>query len=338
MGIRIISGGLLTTVQDRGRHGYMRFGMTPAGAMDERSYMIANLLVGNEGGEAALEATVIPPQLEFTSSAVFAVTGGDFRPLLNGREIPVYSACRAQAGDRLTFGGRRTGCRVYIAFQGGLDVPEVMGSRSTDLKAGIGGLQGRRLNAGDELEFLPAESAGDGTAALPEDFSGGETFLRVIPGPQDDRFTREGMETFLTTAYTVTEKSDRMGCRLEGRAIETACGSDIITDGICMGAVQVPADGRPIIMMADRQPTGGYVKIANIISVDLPRVAQLMPGDAVQFRRVGVEEAQQLLLEQAEDMKRIRRRAAETTEHRYRVTVNGTAYEVTVEKVDEKGE
>ena len=114
MGIRIISGGLLTTVQDRGRHGYMRFGMTPAGAMDERSYMIANLLVGNEGGEAALEATVIPPQLEFTSSAVFAVTGGDFRPLLNGREIPMYSACRAQAGDRLTFGGRRTGCRVYI--------------------------------------------------------------------------------------------------------------------------------------------------------------------------------------------------------------------------------
>ena len=338
MGIRIISAGLFTTVQDRGRLGHMRVGMTPAGAMDERSYEIANLLVGNEGGEAALEATAVPPQVEFTSSAVFAVTGGDFRPTLNGREIPMYSACRAMPGDRLTFGGRRTGCRVYIAFQGGLDVPQVMGSRSTDIKAGIGGLQGRKLAAGDEIAFLPCSGAFDGTSVLPEDFSGGEKILRVIVGPQDDRFTREGMETFLTTAYTVTARSDRMGCRLEGRAIETVSGSDIITDGICMGAVQVPADGKPIVMMADRQPTGGYVKIANIISVDLPRAAQLMPGDAVQFRRVSVEAAQQLLLEQAEDMKRIRRRARESVKRRYRVTVNGTSYEVTVEKAEEKGE
>jgi len=333
--IRIIDGGMLTTVQDRGRSGYMKSGVTVSGAMDERSYEIANLLVGNRSGEAALEATIIGPQIEFADHCVFAVTGGDLQPRRNGEEIPMYRAVQAKPGDRLSFAGRRSGCRTYIAFQGGLDVPEVLGSRSTDLKAGLGGWQGRKLKAGDEI---PVASVGEricAAAVAGEDFSGKEKVLRVVMGPQEERFTEEGTATFLGEAYTVTPQSDRMGCRLSGEPIQTVSGSDIITDGICMGAIQVPADGKPIVMLADRQPTGGYTKIANVISVDLPVAAQLVPGDVVRFQKVSVQEAQRLLLEQQDMLRSISSRPAVSPEpRRYRATVNGQVYDIVLECVD----
>ena len=333
--IRIMDGGMFTTVQDRGRSGYMKSGVTVSGAMDERSYEIANLLVGNVDGEAALEATILGPQIEFVDACMFAVTGGDLQPRLNGEEVAMYRALQANAGDKLTFAGRRSGCRTYIAFQGGLDVPVVLGSRSTDIKAGLGGWQGRKLKAGDEIPVAPA---GDRICAAPvekEDFSGKEKVLRVVLGPQEERFTQEGVDTFLKETYTVTPQSDRMGCRLAGEPIRTVSGSDIITDGICMGAIQVPADGKPIVMMADRQPTGGYVKIANVISVDLPVAAQMIPGDVVRFRKVSVQEAQKLLLAQQEMLRGISSNPdLEEKPCQYRVTVNGHVYNIVLECMD----
>lgn len=331
MMIRIIDGGMFTTVQDRGRSGYMKSGVTVSGAMDERSYEIANLLVGNRNGEAALETTIIGPQIEFAGHCVFAVTGGDLQPRRNGEDIPMYRALRAKPGDILSFAGRRSGCRTYIAFQGGLDVPLVLGSRSTDVKAGLGGWQGRKLKSGDKI---PVAAAGKRTctAAVPqEDFSGKEKVLRVTMGPQEERFTAEGIATFLNTSYTVTPQSDRMGCRLSGDPIRTVSGSDIITDGICMGAVQVPADGKPIVMLADRQPTGGYAKIANVISVDLPVAAQMVPGDVVRFQKVTVQEAQKLLLKQRNQLRSISSNTAVNEPRRYRVTVDGQVYDIVLE-------
>ncbi len=331
MGIKVTEPGLLTTVQDRGRRGYMAFGVTPAGVMDARSCEIANRLVGNAQGEAVLECTMLGPALEFTADAVFAVTGGDLQPQLSGAAVPMYAAVSARKGDVLRFGGRKSGLRAYIAFRGGLDVPAVMGSRATDLKTSIGGVEGRKLRAGDEIAFGAAQGAFCAAACEAEDFSGGEKTLRVIPGPQEEHFTEKGVETFFSAVYTVTPKSDRMGCRLDGAAVETKNGSDIITDGISMGAVQIPSDGRPIIMMADRQTTGGYAKIANVISVDLPLAAQLMPGDRVRFRAVSVQEAQELLLAQQKKLAAI---GAAKPLRRYRVNVNGTVFDATVESVE----
>ncbi len=330
MGIRIHHPGLLTTVQDGGRSGYMQFGITPAGVMDERSFLLANRLVGNRGGEAVLEITLQGPEIEFTSAAIFAVTGGDLQPMLGGEPVPMYCSVQAKPGDRLRFAGRKSGFRSYIAFGGGLDVPAVMGSRATDLRAGIGGLEGRKLQSGDELHFGAATSAEAGRTLPQEDFSGREKILRVILGPQEEAFTEKGKATFLSETYTVTPRSDRMGCRMDGAAIETVHGSDIITDGICMGAVQIPADGRPIIMMADRQTTGGYAKIANVIAVDLPVAAQLMPGDTVRFRAVSVQEAQELLLRQQTRLAEEPRSAA----HCYRINLNGVIYHTEVLRVE----
>lgn len=331
MAIRMISPGMFTTVQDRGRTGYMKSGITVSGAMDARSYETANRLVGNRDGEAALEVTFVGPVIEFTEDTVFAVTGADLSPKRNGKDIPMYRAQDAKAGDTLSFGARRGGCRAYIAFRGGIDVAPVLGSRSTDIKAGIGGMEGRKLQAGDVLPLAAKEGTPFYGAAEKEDFSPALKTLRVLMGPQDDRFTEKGINAFLHAQYSVTNNSDRMGIRLSGEAVETENGSDIITDGICMGAVQIPADGQPILMMADRQPTGGYAKIANVISQDLPLAAQLVPGDSVRFEKVSVQQAQALLLNEQEKLKNI---PAAARSSRYRVTVEGTVFDIEVIPVD----
>ncbi len=329
--IRIISGGMLTTVQDGGRFGHMKSGITVSGAMDLRSYETANRLVGNVNGEAVLEATLIGPTVEFLEDTVFAVAGADLGLQLNGTAIPMYRAHSAKAGDRLSFAARKGGCRAYIAFRGGIAVQPVMGSRATDLKAGIGGHMGRKLQAGDILPLGTAAGVHFCGIAEKEDFSAPLKTLRVVMGPQDDRFTDAGIGAFLRGEYTVTPQSDRMGIRLGGEAVAAKNGSDIITDGICMGAIQIPSDGQPILMMADRQPTGGYAKIANVISADLPLAAQLIPGDRVRFRAVSVQEAQQLLLAQKEKLANIR---AQSNASRYRVTVDGYVYDIEVTPVD----
>ena len=309
MSVTVLNPGLLTTVQDLGRVGYQQFGVSASGVVDPRAAVIANILTGNQDGEAVLECTLLGPHLRFGAANCIAVTGGDLGPTLDGRPIPTYQAIPVQAGQILRFTGPKTGCRAFIAFSGGLDIPLVMGSRSTDLKAKIGGFQGRRLDKGDVIGFRAPETSlkNLGLRCIAPEFVPRTPYtLRVVLGPQDDAFTREGLDTFLGRPYTVTPEFDRMGCRLDGPAIQHAESSDIISDGIAFGAIQVPASGKPIVMLSDRQTTGGYTKIAAVISADFRLLAQLKAGDQVRFRRVSIQEAQEALLNQRAALKALR--------------------------------
>lgn len=301
MGIKIASGGFLTTIQDMGRYGFQETGMSVSGVMDQRSASLANILVGNEETEAVIEVTMMGPMMEFTEDNIIAVTGGDLGAKLNGDPLPLYEAVAVKKGGTLSFQGMYSGSRAYIAFAGGLDVPVIMGSKSTNLKSKVGGFEGRKLGTGDEIGFCSPKTTLPNMKKRklePEDFSAKAHKVRVVMGPQDDCFTEAGIQTFLNSTYAVSNEYDRMGCRMEGEKIEHKNGGDIITDGISFGAVQVPSHGNPIVMMADHQTTGGYTKIANVISVDLPVLAQCMPGFKINFERVDIEEAQRLYCEQ----------------------------------------
>ena len=309
MSITVLGGGLLTTVQDRGRSGYQQFGVPVSGVVDPRAMSVANILVGNPEDAAVLECTMMGPMLQFDQDTVFAVTGGDLRPSLDGQPVPGYTAIAAKAGQVLQFFGLKSGCRAYVAFAGGVDVAPVMGSRSTYMKAKIGGLEGRKLEKGDVLPIgTPNTALKDigGRHIAPEFVKRDVYTLHVILGPQDDMFTEAGIKTFLSETYTVTPEFDRMGCRLDGAVIEHINGGDIISDGIAFGAVQVPSAGKPIIMLADRQTTGGYTKIANVITFDFRILAQLKAGDKVRFEKVSVEFAQDALLTQREALRALK--------------------------------
>ncbi len=302
--IRVLSPGLLTTVQDAGRRSFRSLGVPLGGAADQRSYVTANLLVGNNAGAAALEATLLGPALEFTAECAFAVTGADLGAQLNGAELPLYRCNLARRGDILAFAARRSGCRAYIAFAGGIDVPMVMGSRSTCLAAAFGGYNGRALAAGDRLQLAGAATLPGALLGrrAPENCFAGVATLRAIAGPQSDCFSAADYRSFFTTQYTLSASSDRMGCRLRGAALKPAGGGNIVSDAVCAGAVQVPGDGQPVLLLADCQTTGGYPKIACVVSVEIPRAAQCAPGDKVRFEQIEIGAAQALLSEQREKM------------------------------------
>lgn len=294
---------MLTTVQDLGRNGYQSQGFSVAGVMDVRSFKIANLLLDNPENEAVLEFTLIGPTLQFTSDTIIAITGGDFQPTINGEPAPMYTALYMKRGDILKFGSARTGSRGYIAFSSYLDIPVVMGSRCTNLKSKIGGYKGRKLKDEDYIGFRIKRRY------LPyflsrkldlDEFDEEEVTLRVVMGPQDDMFTKQGIHTLLSETYTVTSDFDRMGCRLEGPFIASKNGSDIISDGIAFGSIQVPAHGKPIVLLADRQTTGGYAKIATVATVDIPKLVQRKTDHKIRFQAITVEEAQKLYLEEEE--------------------------------------
>lgn len=292
------SSGPLSTVQDAGRFGYMSTGFSPGGAMDSYSMRIANLLVGNRPEEGVIEMTMMGMTVTFDGDAVLALTGADMQPFLNEEEepLPMYTAFQVHKGDVLKMGAAMSGMRSYLAVSGGFKLPFVMGSLSTNLKCGLGGFEGRKLKAGDVLplrETITLPLVGS-RKTQPENNYRRDITVRVVLGPQDDYFTDKGIETFLGTAYTVSGQSDRMGVRLEGAKIENKNGVDIISDGIATGAVQIPASGTPIIMMADRQTTGGYAKIATVISADLKKMAQAAPGTTVRFEAVTEKEAVRL--------------------------------------------
>ncbi|NBI65639.1 biotin-dependent carboxyltransferase [Pseudoflavonifractor sp. 60] len=306
MSITVLNPGLLTTVQDQGRTGYQQFGVSVSGVMDPRSAALANILAGNDQGEAVLECTMMGPQLRFDRANVVAITGGDLGPTLDGKPLPGYQAVAVRAGQLLKFTAPKAGCRCFIAFAGGLDIPLTMGSRSTYMKAKIGGFQGRKLEKGDQIGFrAPVETLPrmEDRRLSPEFVPRPVQTLRVVIGPQDDAFTDAGLQTFLSETYTVTPEFDRMGCRLDGPAIAHRDSGDIISDGIAFGAIQVPSAGTPIIMLADRQTTGGYTKIAAVITADFRVLAQLKAGDKVRFVQVPVEYAQYLLLSQRSALK-----------------------------------
>ena len=306
MSITVLNPGLLTTVQDQGRVGYQQFGVSVSGVMDPRSAALANILAGNDQGEAVLECTMMGPQLQFDKANVIAITGGDLGPTLDGKPVPGYQAVAVKAGQVLKFTAPKTGCRAFIAFAGGLDIPVTMGSRSTYMKAKIGGFQGRKLEKGDQIGFrAPVDTLPhmEDRALRPEFAPKPVYTLRVVLGPQDDAFTDAGIDTFLSGTYTVTPEFDRMGCRLDGPVIAHKDGGDIISDGIAFGAIQVPSAGTPIIMLGDRQTTGGYTKIATVITADFRTLAQLKAGDKARFVKVPVEYAQSLLLAQRSALK-----------------------------------
>lgn len=294
--IEVLDGGLLTTVQDAGRVGFRRLGVGGAGPLDGPALATANRLAGNPSGVAGLETTVLGPVLRFVAPTVFAITGADLGPVLDRADVgawPVPQGRRvlARPGNVLRFTGRRSGCRAYLAFAGGLAIPRVLGSRSTDLAGGFGGFGGRALRAGDLLRLDPARAEPEGPASAPKPL-GGEGRLRVLLGPQDDHFTPEVVRRLLSDSFVVSEASDRVGYRLSGPRLAHRDRAEIVTDGMVPGSVQVPPDGQPIVMMADGPTTGGYPKIATVLSVDLGRLAQLAPGDGVRFQAVSVEDAQ----------------------------------------------
>ena len=299
MGITVENGGILTTVQDEGRFGNQAFGVSTSGAMDPRAFHIANLLVGNKKTEGALEMTFIGPTLTFTSDNIIAVTGGDLTPMLDGQPFPMYKAVLVKKGQKLMFAGARNGSRGYIAFAGGLDIPLVMGSKSTLLRNHIGGVEGRKLEKGDTIEFTApkTELPNMELRQVPaEIYPSDEVVLRVVLGPQENEFTEEGVRKFFWYSGTITNEFDRMGCRIEREPVEHAGDGNINTDGISMGSIQVPLNGQPIIMLADRQSTGGYPKIGTVITVDFAKIAQARPGQKIRFIEVSLELAQDLYI------------------------------------------
>jgi biotin-dependent carboxylase-like uncharacterized protein len=308
MGILVQVPGLFTTVQDEGRYGYQQFGVTPSGAMDKRAMHIANILVGNPMGEGVLEMTFMGPSLQFENDNIIAITGADMHPTVNGAAVPMYQAVLIHKGEELKFQFASNGSRGYIAFAGGLDIPLVMGSKSTLVSKGLGGLEGRILKQGDRIGFTAPKRdlphMNNRSVAKPV-YPTKEIVLRVLRGPQDDCFSKEEISRFFWYGFKITNEFDRMGCRLEREEpVRHLQDGNIISDGIACGSIQVPTNGQPIIMLADRQTVGGYTKIGTVITTDLPKLAQAKPGMHVRFQEVSVELAQDLYVRELEEMKR----------------------------------
>ena len=280
-----VAPGFLTTVQDLGRPGYAHFGISASGAADALSLRAGNRLVGNPDRAAALEMTLVGGTFTFQRDTIVAVTGSDF-----GANVPMWEALEMKAGETLRCGPTRGGARCYLCVRGGLYLEPVLGSASTHLLTGIGGLHGRALKRGDVLDVGPSVPGRAGRRIAPPEAGGA---IRVTRAPQADWFSGE----FYRAAWQVTEESNRMGLRLRGPAIERHEGH-MLTEGVSLGAIQVPPEGQPIILFVEHQTTGGYPKIANVISADLHRAGQLRPRDEVRFELVTVEQALALLRDQ----------------------------------------
>lgn len=298
--IHVLKNGWLTTVQDLGRYGHQHYGVSVSGAMDPFSTIVANRLVGNPDQAAVLELTLKGPELQFEQDTVVAITGANLSPTLDGHNAPTWECILIPRGSRLHFGLPRAGARAYLAIAGGFEAPLVMGSRSTHWASETGGLGGRPLKQGDRLYCgKPAQSVERfiGTRLLDELIPHYErsVTLRLIPGPQQSFFEEKALTTLTDSLYSVSPQSDRMGYRLTGPKIISTGSAQFISDGTAMGALQVPSDGQPILLMADRQTTGGYPKIAVVISLDLPLAAQLTPGDRIKFILCTVAHAQSRL-------------------------------------------
>ncbi len=302
MSLRVLRPGLLTTVQDLGRHGHQNVGLCPGGAMDPVALALANALVGNPAGEAALEITVIGPELEFGETSLVALCGAEFMGA-----FPHNRPVLVEAGSRLNVGRAARGARAYLAVAGGFAVDPVLGSRSTFLPGGFGGFKGRALKRGDALALRDP-----GAFARYESLKGKKNstvrwsappltladrepvLLHVLEGQHYASFDSASQRAFLDTVWRVTPDSNRMGFRLGGPALARAQSDEILSGPTCLGTVQVPANGVPIALMADHQTTGGYPRIAEIVSADVPRLAQLAPGGTLRFTRCSLEMAAEL--------------------------------------------
>ena len=321
MSMKILKGGMLTSIQDIGRRGYQKYGIIGSGEMDEWSARIANILVENDEAEGVLELTMMGPQIEFTENALIALTGGDLQATINDKAVPLWRPIYIKKGAVLNFGFAVNGCRAYLAVSGGFDIPLVIGSKSTYLRAGLGGFHGRALKEGDHLLLGNQSTAfkdfAAQTASKVEEYfwtpawslphptwpSGDESVeIRVTCGAQMDLFTTESLTAFFNEAFTITAEADRMGYRLQGKPISLIKKEDMISEAISFGSIQVPPEGNPIILLADRQTAGGYPKIAQVCSVDLSLIAQLKPDFKIKFRMISHNEAEALFLIRETDL------------------------------------
>lgn len=318
MALEVRQPGLQTTVQDEGRLGLYAGGMPPSGAMDKASYRMANLLVGNPDGAAALEITYLGPELEWCRDAVIAVTGGEMAPRVNGEPIESWRSYAVHAGDVLSFGFLTSGARAYLAVAGGIDVPTYEGSRATYTLCGLGGVEGRALQVGD---VVPIGGGVEGMVSreIPESMRptyDGMTELRVVIGLASYRLTAESLETFLDTEWTVTPDANRVGYRLRGAALgfverepPAGAGSDpanVVDFGYPIGSVQIPGGVEPIVLLADAVTGGGYATIATIVSADLDRIGQTKTHDRVHFTAVTLDDALHARREARQALDRVR--------------------------------
>jgi biotin-dependent carboxylase-like uncharacterized protein len=284
--------GLLTTVQDGGRWGYQALGVPPAGPMDGWSHRLANLLAGNRASAPGLEITGTGPDMSFEHPTIVAVAGAEFDGTLDGRRWTTPAVLETRAGSRLTFGERRRGLRAYVAVAGGLDVPHVLGSAATDLRSGLGGLEGRSLRVGDTLVARAGDAAPRPPRSIPMPAlpSGSRCRLRVVAGPDESREARQAYAALSTAGFTVTPQSDRMGYRLSGMQLDGGSAAGISAP-VVTGAIQLLPSGDPVLLMVERQTTGGYPIVAVVIDADLPLAGQLGPGDSVSFEPCAPEAA-----------------------------------------------
>ncbi|WP_409305996.1 biotin-dependent carboxyltransferase family protein [Peribacillus sp. SCS-155] len=324
--ITVIKPGLLTSVQDLGRYGYQKYGVIASGVMDKLSHRIANILVGNDENEPTLEITLLGPAIQFEEDSLISICGGDLSPSINGTLVRPWRSIFVKKGSKLTFGPAKSGSRTYLSVAGGFNVKEVMDSKSTYLRAGIGGFKGRALKAGDSIpfhqpgdlsisimEYLARQAkdrqfaemewsvASNLTPAYRKDAA-----IRVIKGNQYHLFSEVSRYKFFSETFEVTPQSDRMGYRLKGPFLQLEKPEELISEAVSFGSIQVPSEGSPIVLLADRQTTGGYPKIGQIASVDLPIIAQAKPGDRIRFSEVSHEAAQALYLEREAELKQLK--------------------------------
>lgn len=304
MTIKVIKPGLLSSFQDTGRHGFQHWGVPVSGVMDEAAHELCNVLVGNPRSFTTLEMTLQGPTLHFQAKALIALAGADLGATLNGEPFKPGMARVVPADSVLSFGKREQGARSYLAVGGGFLLPSVMNSSSTNTRGGFGGLRGRALQAGDLIPICSSFANVPRLANVmdPTGHDDGQP-IRIMTGREWAFFSEQSRQDFLTGSYTLTGDSDRMGYRLTGEALtlETPC--ELLSESVAFGTVQVPPSGQPLILMADRQTTGGYPRIAQVASVDLPRLAQMLPGDTLQFSLIDLHDAQRLFIDRARSIK-----------------------------------
>jgi antagonist of KipI len=289
--------GLFTTIQDLGRPGFGPIGVSASGAADPTALRIANRLLGNPENAAGLEMTLQGGQFVFPAGALIALGGSDFASSIDGQSVPLWTTHAVHAGQLLHCERSKTGARGYLCVRGGIRVPLILGSASTDVVAGLGGLDGRQLRRGDRLAIGPEPPAPPRRRLHPDllPLLGRRELFRVTDGPQLDWFTAESIDTFYRCTYHVTADVNRMGIRLAGAMLDKTNSTEMISEGVSLGSIQVPANGQPMILFVEQQTTGGYPKIANVIAADLPALGQLKPGDTITFQRVDLREARELL-------------------------------------------
>jgi antagonist of KipI len=324
MSVTVLKPGMLSTLQDRGRHGFQHFGVPVSGAMDFFSHRIANILVGNATDEATIEVTLLGPRLRFEHNALIALCGADLSPTIDGLALPEGKPVHVRAGTVLDFGASIAGCRAYLAIHGGFDVPAVMGSRSTYDTAHLGGLNGRALRVADVLPVgattqPPYPGLARDLTRSKRSFSAPKwavnqhieklgrvpQVVRIIAGRHWDAFPAAARNVLTGSEFRVSAASNRMGCRLEGKDAVAGGPREIISEAVTFGTIQIPPSGQPIVLMADRQTTGGYPKIATVISADLPALGRARIGDKIAFEAVSLEEAQELRREHLRELDRI---------------------------------